>query len=499
MRKIYFVGIKGVGMSSLAIVAKQAGVKVGGCDVHEEFITDSLLEREGIAYDIGFNPENFRKFMGGGKKDEILVVTTGAHGGFENPIVQYAKALEVKVMTQGEAVGSFMSGKLFERDGLEGVSVAGTHGKTTASAMCATYFTKLGWDPSYVVGTSELFPIGSPGHFGRGTYVIAEADEYVSEIAYDRMPKFLYQKPRFAIINNIDFDHPDFYHSLEEVQHAFWKFSQNVRDDGFLIVNGDDKKLLEFKERVGRGKNVISYGTSPHNDFYVSSFRQFGFQSSFRVETKDVVVGDFVLSVPGLHNVKNVMGVVCLLLQLNVAVGTITEILPFFAGTKRRIERMGETKYHSTLIDDYAHHPQEVRVSLATIKRAFPDKKIVCVFQPHTYSRTKIFLDEFVSSFFDASYLILLPVYASLRERKQEELHVEEDIVSKLQVFGKNVTFLKEKDDVVEYIDNTFQSERFVIVTMGAGDVYKVSEALSLRETNSKLNPALAGQKSKAR
>ena len=237
-KKIYFIGIKGVGMAGLAIMAKQAGFIVEGSDVKEEFITDKILKDEGIHIRIGFKKENPEDFYGLNPADSLFIAT-GAHDGFENPEAVWARSQNIKIISHGEAVGLFMSGKLFDRSDIEGISVSGTHGKTTISGMLSFLLQKLGADPSYTVGTSEITPLGAAGHYGSGKYFVAEADEYMAG-KLDPTPKFLYQKPRYLIINNIDFDHPDFYRDIDAVKHAFEEFVSNLEEGATLIVNGDD-------------------------------------------------------------------------------------------------------------------------------------------------------------------------------------------------------------------------------------------------------------------
>lgn len=491
IKKIYFVGIKGVGMAPLAIIAKealrpfdkaqgsgQAGFEVAGCDIEEEFITDWALKKENIPIFVGFDRSNLIRFTGNIKSEEVLVVTTSAHGGFDNPQTKWAKERSFKVLTQGEALGMFMSGKVFDRADLEGISIAGSHGKTTITAMIATYLTKLGFDPSYTVGTGELFPIGLPGHYGRGEYFIAEADEYVAEPKYDKTPKFLYQKPKFAIFNNIDFDHPDFYKNVDEIDGVFFKFAQNIKKGGLLILNGDDVRLAEFKNRLKDSNfRIITFGQSQNNDLVLTRYRQVGLNSFFWVESHNLDLGEFKLSIPGFHNAKNSLAVISLLIELGISVDKVRRLLPEFLGTKRRFEIVGETKDNTIIVDDYAHHPKEIRETIQTLRAVFSRKKILCIFQGHTFSRTQVFLPEFISSLVSVDRLILIPTFSSAREAKPSEIQ-EKEVVNEFRNIRQDVIFLKNKAAVVEYVENGKFSDSWVIVTMGAGDVYKIAYSL---------------------
>jgi UDP-N-acetylmuramate--alanine ligase len=199
-KHIHFVGIKGVGMAPLAIIAKEAGFIVSGCDIPEEFITDEILKKAGIDFSSSFSPEHIT--------DVDLVITTGAHGGFDHPEVVRAKELGIEIWTQGQAVGEFMKGDIFGKT-IKGISVSGTHGKTTTTAMIAAILKDNRLDPSFLIGTGNIPFLNSSGHFGKGEYFVAEADEYATEPKYDLTPKLLWQKPEIAVITNVELDHPE--------------------------------------------------------------------------------------------------------------------------------------------------------------------------------------------------------------------------------------------------------------------------------------------------
>lgn len=477
-RKIYFMGIKGVGMAGLAIIAKQAGIIVGGSDIDEEFITDSVLKEEGIEPVIGFSSENVDDFLQNLSSKDGLVISTGAHQGFDNPEVQYARKKGYKVISHGEAVGLFMNGDIFGRSDMEGISVAGAHGKTTITGMISTILLKLNLDPSYTVGTSEVFPIGAGGHYGRGVFFVAEADEYVSEAKYDPTPKFLYQKPASMIINNIDFDHPDYYENIEKVEEAYIEFAGKLSDQEVLVACGDDEHIKNMLLKLPSKPKIITFGTDKKNDFIITRFQQEGFSSRFEVSSGNTLIGNFNLSVPGYHNAKNALGVIALLMELGISANDIARVIPEFRGVKRRMEIVGKTRNLQTIIDDYAHHPQEIKKTLEALKSAYPDKKIVTIFQPHTFSRTKSMLSDFISSFSDTDELILMPTFASFRQESDEGQN-DEEFAKSLRVINKNFNFIKRASDVVEYIDKNRTDPDLVIVTMGAGDVYKVAYALT--------------------
>lgn len=478
IKKIYFMGIKGVGMATLAVIAKEAGFVVAGSDVEEEFITDKILTRAGIDIRIGFKTENPEDFFATNPKEECLFIATAAHEGFNNVETEWAKDNNIKVVSHGEAVGLFMSGELFNRK-LEGVSVSGSHGKTTISAMIALSLFKLGVDPSFTVGTSEILGFGAAGHYGQGKCFIAEADEYLAEPKFDRIPKFLHQHPKYLIINNIDFDHPDFFENLESVINAYRKFVASLDSDSVLIINGDDENVKKIRNQKSEIK-TITYGTDIGNEVVIKNFRQEGFGSHFEVLRKGISLGDLKLSIPGYHNAKNSLSVIVLLMELGFSVRDIQRVLPEFKGAKRRLEKIGETKDGVLIFDDYAHHPEEIRKTLEALRPVFPNKKIIVVFQAHTYSRTQAMIDSFAASFIGASEIIILPTFASARDKSLHTLDEDQKLVDKIRIINPHARFIETKQTVIEYVRQNVKGSDKIVITMGAGDVYKIGEKLKV-------------------
>ncbi len=466
LKKIHFVGIKGVGQTALAIIAKEAGFTVTGSDINEDFITDAPLKKAGITPYIGFSKDNIH--------DQDLVVTTGAHGGFDNVEVKEAKKRGIKVITKGEAVGLFMKGEIFGRK-LEGISVAGSHGKTTLTAMVATILKENKLDPSFLVGTGEIPSLGNPGHLGKGKYFVAEADEYATEPNYDKTPQFLWQRPKIAVFTNIELDHPDLYKNVDEVREAFLKFSHNLEEKGVLICCGDDGEVkLLLREYKGK---AVTYGFSPACDFVLEKVHVSGSNTFFWVESKDVSLGEFSIGVAGKHNALNALGALVVALELGLQIEAVKRGISGFSGTKRRLEYVGKLLSGALVYDDYAHHPTEIKSSLRAIRDSLPKMKIVCIFQPHTYSRTKELFDQFSSSFTDADTVIFTNIFSSQREKEDKSIS-SEMLASNTRKFNKNVVFLPMLSDVVEYLGQKDFGHDTVIVTMGAGDVYKISNSL---------------------
>lgn len=500
IKKVYFVGVKGVGMTSLAIIAKEAGFMVAGSDIEEEFLTDEILQKNNIPFASRFSEEALREFTGNSPK-EVLVVTTAAHDGLDNRQCILAKKMGIQVVTHGQAVGLFMEGKLFKRK-FQGISVLGCHGKTTVTAMVATALSGAGLDPSYAVGTSELFPLGNPGHLGKGEYFIAEADEFISDMNHDRTVKFLYQYPKIAIINNIDFDHPDVYAHLEDVYQVFLKFAkENVLENGMLVINGDDSETRRLKDEVSKIRKdlkIITFGESSNCDVRLSNFKERGWGSEFDLEMYQKNMGPQKISVPGLHNAKNMLGVIALLSVVKEGIEW-GSIISKFHGSKRRQEKIGETGNGALIVDDYAHHPDEIKKTIDAIRNAYPEKKVIAIFQPHTVGRTKSLVNEFANAFSYSNYALFLPVFSSKREGDINYLQIYFQIEAQMRENGTNVTFFKDERDasesgfspyflkkyrsnVVKYVLDKFDSPEFAILTLGAGDVYKIAyDLVSIR------------------
>jgi len=473
--KIHFVGIKGVGQTALAIIAKEAGFEVTGSDIEEEFITSECLKKAGI--------EPINKFSAENIKDQDLVITTGAHGGFDNLEVQEAKKKGIKVITKGEAVGLFMDGSFFGNK-FEGISVAGSHGKTTVTAIVATILSQNSLDPSYVIGTGIIPSLGLPGHFGRGKFFVAEADEYATEPKYDRTAQFLWQHPKICIFTNIELDHPDIYENVEQVRGVFLKFAKNLPQDGVLVANGDDEEVVKLlKDYSGR---VVTYGFSPDNDFSLARVRVSESQTFFWVNSHGVSLGEFTINVPGEHNALNALSAIIAASESGVSLEGIKKGLSQFKGTKRRFEFVGKMPNGALVFDDYAHHPTEIKQTLKTFRQSFPKSNIVCIFQPHTYSRTKELFEQFSRSFTDANTVILVNIFPSLREEKDESVSSEK-LAQNVANFNRKVTFLPSFSDVVEYIDQSGFDQKTVIITMGAGDVYKIGQELISKAFNLRL------------
>lgn len=446
IKSIHFVGIKGVGMTPLAIIAKEAGIEVSGSDIPDVFITDRALKKAGIIPLIDFSKNHV------GNVD--LLITTGAHGGFNNIEVLEAKKKNIKIITQGEAVGVFMDGDIFGRK-FTGISVTGTHGKTTTTAMIATLLKVNKLDPSFLIGTANAVSLGAPGHYGKGDYFVAEADEYMTEPNFDKTIKHMWQHPKIAVITNIEFDHPDAYTSLDDTRQKFLAFANQLPQDGVLITCGDDPQVKKMLAEFGGRK--ITYGSAKHNDYVV-----------------DDVLKNINLSIFGEHNRLDAAAAFVVGLEVGLSKEEIGKGLTKFKGSKRRAEFIGKLPSGAQLFDDYAHHPTEIQKTLQAFREKFPKFQIICIFQPHTYSRTKSLFEQFSNSFADVDTVILTNIYASLREKPDLSISMQ-DLANKI---GKKAVFMPELIDVLKYIKAQNYGKDVVLITMGAGDVYIINSKL---------------------
>lgn len=454
VRHIHFVGIKGVAMTALAIYCKQRGMRVSGSDISEEFPTDEMLARSKISVQQSFDPIHIHAHP---KPD--LVVYTGAHGGQENSEVIEAIRLDVPVLVHGKALGLYMQDK-------RQLSVAGSHGKTTTSAMIATIMMQAGFEPSYAIGCGEIFGLGFPGHFGTGDWFVAEADEYIADKDHDLTPRFLWQHPDILVVTNIDFDHPDAYGSLGDVERAFVELQNVQQGHRIAVINNDDQPSRVLQRQ---NHHVITYGLSPKSDIQVIHIGHNSERMFFTLAQQHMTIGEFSLKVPGLHNVYNATAAAIACHSAGVSWDQIRKGLASFGGTKRRFELLGSID-GMMIYDDYAHHPVEIAATLSSVKLWYPDKQCIVVFQSHTYSRTKALLSEFATSFTSADSVLITDIYASAREQDTGEVNgpIFSDAVAK---HHPRTFYAKGEEEVYEFLKQHISKDT-VVFFMGAGDIY---------------------------
>lgn len=456
---IHFIGIKGVAMTALAIVAKEKGFNVTGSDIAEQFVTDAVLNRNGIIPFVNFSADNLKE-----KPD--LVIVTGAHGGINNPESVSAKEMGIRTIMHGQALGQFMDEKI-------GISVCGCHGKTTTSALISAILDLSGFKPSFAVGCGDIPVLHNPGRSGLGKYFVAEADEYVTCPGVDKTPRFMWQNPKIIVMTNIDFDHPDVYDSIEEVKKAYLGFTQKLKKDGLLIACIDDKNISQMINNIEA--KVITYGLSPKADYRPIDISFEEEVVYFSLINNGFNLGRFTLHIPGIHNVLNATAGIIACLEAGVDIEKIRLALSKFTGTKRRFEKVKE-KDGIKIYDDYAHHPTEISATLKAARSWFPKNRITVVFQPHTYSRTKALKNEFSKCFSLADEVLICDIYSSSREKLDPEINskILVEIISKNH---KNIKYIGNPNDVIEYLDKKLISGD-IVFTMGAGDIYKIADKI---------------------
>ncbi|HUS52316.1 MAG TPA: UDP-N-acetylmuramate--L-alanine ligase [Candidatus Bathyarchaeia archaeon] len=453
IKHLHFVGIKGVGMTALALCAQDLGIKVTGSDLKEVFVTDEILEKRKIEWKVGFKKENLV-----GKPD--LVIVTGAHQGLANPEAKASRKLGIKTITQGEAVGEFMKGKV-------GISTCGVGGKTTTAAMIATVLDKAGLKPSFAIGAGEIASLGVSGRYDKGNHFVAEADEYVASPGIDNRPKFIFQKPRVIVATNIEYDHPDVYPDLKAVLVAYKGFFEKIPDDGLLVACIDNQNIRRLLTEIKAP--VQTYGFSREADWQIEKIYFSQEQTLFNLVHQGMAVEEIKLQVPGKYNVLNATAAFAVGTFLGIGAQKIKEGLKLFQGTRRRFELIGEVG-GVRVYDDYAHHPIEIKSMLAAAKGWFPGKRIIAIFQPHTFSRTKAFFDQFARAFSQAEVVIFTDIYSSAREKPLKGIN-SRLLAQEAQKYHPRPIYLAGKGEVAEYLsENTKIGD--IIITVGAGDIF---------------------------
>lgn len=451
-KHIHFVGIKGIAMAALAVWAKEAGYRVTGSDTNEEFPSDEVLEKAHIFYDTSFEKTRIISLQ------PDLVIYTGAHNGRENREVVEALSLRIPIMSHGEALGEFMKGK-------RQISVAGSHGKTTTTAMIATIFSEAGLDPSYAIGCGMIRGLGLPGHYGKGQVFISEADEYVTDPGHDDTPRFLWQSPELFVVTNIDYDHPDVYKDLASVQKAFESVQErNTRSTSICNYDDTPSHVLFRADR-----QVVTYGSSPLSNMRITHIGIGTDRTFFSLELNSMSLGEFELRVPGKHNVHNAAAASLACYEFGLSWEIIRKGLQVFGGTKRRCEKLAQG-HGISLYDDYAHHPKEILATLDALRSWYPNRRIITIFQPHTYSRTGALLKDFSRSFGNSGVVFVTDIYASAREKVQKNI-TSKQLADMIRTQQKNVFYAPNLHSVQSHLIPMMQSGD-IIVLMGAGNIY---------------------------
>lgn len=444
IQKIHFVGIGGIGMSGIAEILLNQGFQISGSDKSLSEITDRLSSLGMEIYE-GHSPENL-------KDADVLVYSSAVIE--SNPEVKAAKDRGIPIIKRSEMLAECMRLKY-------GIGIAGTHGKTTTTSMVGLTLTEGNIDPTIIVGGKLSSLGGTNARLGQGEFIVVEADEF------DRT--FLKLTPAIAAITTLEIEHLDTYKDIDDIKQAFIEFANKVPFYGFVIICLDEPGLQEIIPHIN--KKIITYGTTRQADIIASSIKHQQFSSEYNVKYFGNDLGKIKLNVPGLHNVKNSLVAVCIAKELGIDFPTIQKSLESFSGVYRRFE----VKYNKDVlvVDDYAHHPTETSATLAAIRSGW-DRRLVAVFQPHLFSRTKDFYQEFGRSFLNSDVFVCTDVYPA-REMPIEGISGEL-IADTAKKFGhKNVVYVKDKNDVPQKLLE-LKKENDIIITMGAGDIWKYGE-----------------------
>jgi UDP-N-acetylmuramate--alanine ligase len=444
---IHFVGIGGIGMSGIAELLLNLGYKVSGSDLKSSDITERLIR---------FGGTIFR----GHKADQVEganVVVVSSAVDETNPEVQAARQQSVPVIPRAEMLAELMRLKY-------SIAVAGAHGKTTTTSIVSAVLDRGGLDPTVVIG-GKLKSIDTNARLGEGEFIVAEADESDGS--------FLKMSPAIAVVTNIDREHLDHYDDLDDIKSAFLNFIDRIPFYGLAVLCLDNEPVQDLIPEIK--KRYTTYGMSAQADIQAKNVLFEGLNSKFSLYRQGELLGDIRLNLPGLHNVYNSMASVAVGLELSIPFETIKGALETLEGVQRRLEIKGEIN-DITVVDDYGHHPTEIKATLQAAKDAWPDRRIVVVFQPHRYTRTQALFDDFTRSFYQSDVLLVLPIYSA-----GEEIIEDIDSLSMcegIQQHGHKKVICRETLAAVATELKEILLPGDVLLTLGAGDVWKVGEIL---------------------
>ncbi|OQX18640.1 MAG: UDP-N-acetylmuramate--L-alanine ligase [Desulfobulbaceae bacterium A2] len=458
---IHFVGIGGIGMSGIAELLCNLGYRVSGSDLHDSD-TVHRLARLGCTVHQGHQGQ----WIGDA---DVVVVSSAIRA--DNPEVQAARAHHVPVIQRAEMLAELMRLKRY------GIAVAGSHGKTTTSSMVGWMLQQAGLDPTLVIG-GKVDSLGGNAKLGQGEFLVAEADESDGS--------FLKLAPVIEVVTNIDAEHLDYYRDIEEIKDVFVRFIDKIPFYGAAILCLDDDNVAEILPRLG--KRLITYGLSEQANLTAAELRPEGRGSRFVVRREGELLGEMTLAVPGRHNVLNSLAAVAVGLELEIDFAVIAASLATFSGVQRRLQRKGQVG-DILVLDDYGHHPTEIRATLEAVRQAWPDRRLVVLFQPHRYTRTRALFDHFKTAFHRADVLVLTEIYpaseepipgidgASLAEAVRRHGQREVHFLPDLAALASGVPPLLRDGDLV--------------LTLGAGNIVRAGEELLLRLASGATGTAL--------
>ena len=454
IKHVHFVGIGGIGMSGIAEVLLNMGYQISGSDLKRSSITERLHEL-GAVIGYGHAPGNL-------SGADVVVYSSAVRE--DNLEVREAMQQKIPVIPRAEMLAELMRMKY-------SIAIAGTHGKTTTTSLIGTILSQTGLDPTLVIG-GRLNILGSSARLGKGDILVAEADES------DR--SFLMLTPTIAVVTNIDEEHMEHYRDLDDLKDTFAEFLNKIPFYGTGIVCLDEPHIQAIIPRLKR--SVITYGFSRQADLIGSRVKICGFDTRFTVTCRGDELGEITLKIPGRHNVLNGLAAIAVSIDLGIDFSVIQKSLNEYQGAERRCQLKGDVG-GVMILDDYGHHPTEIRLTLSAIKEGWK-RRIIAIFQPHRYSRVRFLMDEFSTSFYEADAVVVTDIYPA-GETPIPEVTAETVTASIKNHGHKDVVLIKTFDEIVDYLAKKIRPDD-IVVTLGAGTVYQVAEKLvqRLKEKN---------------
>ncbi len=445
-KRIHLVGIGGAGMSGIALVLQGMGAVVSGSDLRPSEVT-RILEEKGIKV----FPGHAESFLAP-QTDLVVVSSAVPH---DNPEIQAAQRRGIRVIKRGEML-AWLS------NSYRGIAVAGAHGKTTTTSMISLVLEENGLDPTFIIGGQMQRTLVN-AKLGHGEFFVAEADESDAS--------FLLLHPYVGVVTNVEDDHLDYYRSVENIRAAFRQFIDQIMPDGFAVLFAGDRFLADLKGQTST--RLVFYGFDESCDYYCCNIRARGTGSEFEAYKQGRSLGEVFLKVPGVHNVLNAMAAIAVGLEIGIEFKGIVKALGEFAGAKRRFEVVGKLN-GITVIDDYAHHPTEIRATI-NAARQFHKNRLIVIFQPHRYTRTQLLGHQFGPAFRGSDMVIITDVYSA---GEPPIPGVTGELIYRSALAeGCNAVYIPAKDEVVDYIAKRLKCDDLVI-TMGAGDIWQTGVKL---------------------
>jgi len=449
IQHIHFVGIGGIGMSGIAEVLLNLGYHISGSDIKETEVT-RRLQALGCEMSYGHRKENVREV-------DVVVISSAIRQ--SNPEVEAAEQRLIPVIPRAEMLAELMRMKI-------GIAIAGTHGKTTTTSLIATVLAAGGLDPTVVIG-GRLNSIGSNARLGQGDFLVAEADESDGS--------FLKLMPTIAVVTNIDPEHLDYYHGIDEIKETFLSFLNNIPFYGLAVLCLDHPNIQSLIPRLK--KRFTTYGLTTQADFQAKEIVFEGLSTTFDVIYRNQDISRLKIQMPGLHNVYNALATLATAFELDIPFQVVQETLCDFSGIQRRFQIKGEKK-GILIVDDYGHHPVEIMATLRAARTGW-EKRIVAVFQPHRYTRTQALFHDFLTAFNEANVLILTDIYPA-GEDPIDGVEAKA-LFEGIRDYGhKDVTYIADKKEIVDHLLR-ITTPGDLVITLGAGDIWQVSEELMKR------------------